>query len=1617
MAGSGNVPKGGKQTTTTPSNGFVDYIVTSDVDYLSSTSPVRLYTLGGYAMGGSLAGDWFFMAGAGNTTSRIDGRDGLDWLSFQTVTIRNSSYSIDSGVQVNLGNRFTAFGLDVLGNRFSTFGINGGPAGSVVNVENVWGSIGNDILIGTATQNEMHGGLGNDKLFGIDGNDLLYGEEGNDVMVGGAGNVSFNGGAGNDYMQSARGNDWIDGGDPGPGRAPPTSTFQDPTTSNSNLPGGGLSFLNYGDSADYGYLPSGWRIVVTLAGDTWVEATIYDDQGRVRERDKLKNVENIVGGVGNDPLVGDGNGNLLDGGGGNDTVTGGGGDDLLLGGGGGNDDLDGGDGTDEISFVPIIDPIAGLPEYSPANNKINDNKSLVLDLRLDSGRGRYSFNTLATSATLAPSGGPGIMAGSVDDPWRGAMSSIENVTGTDKNDQIAGTLGINILNGYGGNDLLYGAGGNDTLIGGEGTDWAMFRDATPGNQPRYLTNVENIDPVLILYNDINDPYASGGVLRLDTGRFFFAGSTGQLASMENLLGSTGNDVIVGDTGANILVGEAGSDTMFGGDGNDRIFGGDVPAGGYDLGKMDALWGGRGNDLFLVGYDYNPVVGTALVVSVGADTGVLNTEGALPTEVGVRDYGIIRIAGTADGASLDFHNLVQDWQSGDKMFLAKDWTAVIAGLGSEGGSRFAIADSNAVTQTAYDWSGNDVVDLRSINGTGANNENKTAADLGKIVVSTGDGNDTIYGSNGNDWIFAGKGRNDIILGNGPNDGADRVFITSFVGQYNVSGFDAEDRLYINRSVIDALTPAGSWWLGRGLSSISDPSAVAGITTGQAYSTDFWNPLSTIIFNPTYSSFLNVFPPYNPANQPIELNLPVVGSVFSQPLWQSNGAWTNNAHTYAELAADLAVGGAGGVQIAIGTALLGIPIVGLIIGTPFIVSGALMIRDAAQESQHLNTTYDNGSYRLASETQLGIPNVDPFGIPIAGRPTIQAIGNPSLLANAPYTFNFGNFSLQAGPLDATPTVAELVTALRADPRYAAGPVYIDAVGNDLVVTTKANGPTTDLARISSGLTSMVSFMDTQNPGASASVVGQWDAKRLLDFFNIPNDKFVPTLEVTSHPVKEGIYSIVAVYNGTETFIFLVASVDRMIQNNEALLIAQVNGQVSADQIVLYDDSPAFADINRYVNEPAVTPVPAPVVSSIAIISDADEKDPVSGQLLTTDATPTITISFDKPLVAGDSVAITYRGSVVSSFTAPQTGDQSLTLTLPGVTSDGAYDLAVEVTNAQGFSSSTLTQIGIDANPILASDITLRGVETGVIFGFRANTNPAGQASNGAAPELATARISLANGTELTTEMNQDNGYSPTLAVSAQPSASQGTLSVTDAYGRTTELTGYSATLGSNGGDTITGVGSVVNYLYGFGGNDSITGAGLADILVGGTGNDTLSGLGGDDNLFGGQGNDRLTGGSGSDVFIMGSSGALNDSDTITDFATGNGGDVLDVSAFLPGATFSASDFIVATNGWNGSSTGNSLAITGKIVQLWSYAADSSADVDSAAEILQAFTDGILTLANGGKGVILSGEDTSNQTGYVWFVHDSGNDGVDLADITLVATLDAVRMGTFVPANLFA
>lgn len=193
----------------------------------------------------------------------------------------------------------------------------------------VYGGAGNDRVYGSDGNDEVHGGDGNDELHGEGGDDRLYGDAGNDTFYGGVGNDTLSGGEGNDRLYGQDGNDVLIGG------------------SGNDVLNGGTGI----DTADYSDDTVG--VTVNLQTGTATGANAGNDT--------LSDIENAIGGSGDDTLIGNAAVNRLEGGAGNDRIVVGAGDTAI--GGIGNDSIeataggtgtitvDGGEGDDTIRLM------------------------------------------------------------------------------------------------------------------------------------------------------------------------------------------------------------------------------------------------------------------------------------------------------------------------------------------------------------------------------------------------------------------------------------------------------------------------------------------------------------------------------------------------------------------------------------------------------------------------------------------------------------------------------------------------------------------------------------------------------------------------------------------------------------------------------------------------------------------------------------------------------------------------------------------------------------------------------------------------------------------------------------------------------------------------------------------------------------------------------------------------------------------------------------------------------------------------------------------------------------------------------------------------------------------
>lgn len=97
-------------------------------------------------------------------------------------------------------------------------GVIWGTAGNDVIVgsdiqDNINGLGGNDIICGRGGNDIISGSAGNDRILGDLGDDALYGHEGNDRTSGGPGDDQLFGHAGDDFLNGNEGNDRITGND------------------------------------------------------------------------------------------------------------------------------------------------------------------------------------------------------------------------------------------------------------------------------------------------------------------------------------------------------------------------------------------------------------------------------------------------------------------------------------------------------------------------------------------------------------------------------------------------------------------------------------------------------------------------------------------------------------------------------------------------------------------------------------------------------------------------------------------------------------------------------------------------------------------------------------------------------------------------------------------------------------------------------------------------------------------------------------------------------------------------------------------------------------------------------------------------------------------------------------------------------------------------------------------------------------------------------------------------------------------------------------------------------------------------------------------------------------
>ena len=369
--------------------------------------------------------------------------------------------------------------------------------------------------------------------------------------------------------------------------------------------------------------------------------------------------------------------------------------------------------------------------------------------------------------------------------------------GDEMDNLIWGGRGDDTLKGMGGNDTLIGGPGADALDGGDGIDTADYSQTKNRGVNVYLDRADTEQP--------------------DTGSIGDDAHGDDFSSIENVVGSKFNDMIVGDGGMNMLsggqgndnlMGNAGADSLYGGMGHDTIMGGaadDMAMGGmgqdmlsgdagndhlagnmgddtiYGGGMMDdgmeqtgtgkdTLWGGMGDDE-LMGQDGDDV----LVGGMGADTlkggdgskDVANyqmSDDEVMIDLTMKD-GAARTqkGGHAEGDKLYDIEWVHGSMHDDTL---KGVDSMAGGVGEDAAAYMTGANKLVGHQGDDHIIGGNEAEADATDDPGTTDVNEMTEEAGDTLFG-GMGDDTIEGQGGHDMIKGGAD-NDELMGGTGND---------------------------------------------------------------------------------------------------------------------------------------------------------------------------------------------------------------------------------------------------------------------------------------------------------------------------------------------------------------------------------------------------------------------------------------------------------------------------------------------------------------------------------------------------------------------------------------------------------------------------------------------------------------------------------------------------------------------------------------------------------------------------------------------------------------------------------------------------------------------------------
>jgi Ca2+-binding RTX toxin-like protein len=505
--------------------------------------------------------------------------------------------------------------------------------------------------------------------------------------------------------------------------------------------------------------------LVGAEGDDILHGMAGDDQLVGGEGDDIldggEGDDQLIGGEGNDQLEGGAGDDVLLGGVGNDELKGGTGEDVLLGG-EGQDYLEGGDGNDYLEGGADGDElIGGAGDDTLVGGKTEtyeETKTRLHEKKLSEIRSEFNADK------------------------REILTEIWDVLIRVVSEQEQKDLRLEYL-ADGQNDFS----GLITAIkekiadftdkNGEYFTVRSYSGTGSYDYKRYkYYDSKSLEQKIAIINDL-DAEMELAVKNITVSEQEIADGK-WVDGDDHLDGGEGNDVLIGENGNDQLIGGLGDDQLDGGEGNDYLDGGegnDQLIGGAGDDHLD---GGEGNDILFAGAGNDEIIGGLGNDQIDAGAGNDNIDGGEGNDILFAGAGNDEIIGglgndQLDGGEGDDH---LDGGEGNDQLIAGAGNDIIDGgsgsdiiYGDAGNDQILAGEDNDLV---YGGIGNDIISGEEGDDHlyGEIGDDIISGDAGDDIIGGGAGNDQLDGGEGNDRLDGGDGNDQLIAGTG-NDQLD------------------------------------------------------------------------------------------------------------------------------------------------------------------------------------------------------------------------------------------------------------------------------------------------------------------------------------------------------------------------------------------------------------------------------------------------------------------------------------------------------------------------------------------------------------------------------------------------------------------------------------------------------------------------------------------------------------------------------------------------------------------------------------------------------------------------------------------------------------------------------